>query len=399
EYEASGGVTEDYKNALGRLEALCNSSGSTFVYVIIPDTTDYAHIKFIFSTMNSQSNYTVYDFGYLRETTNDDYRAKYRALYEGESERELVVRDKGVIETDPHITAMVPLRDSSGNTDAILCVQRQMDSLTRSRNEYLRRITFVLLGLAALMAVSQGIYLSKVFIKPIKKITEEADRFAKDSVPSDIKLADAISNEDEIGRLAECIDRMEEQIKENVDDLTRITAEKERIGTELKFASRLQEAFIPNNFPAFPEHNEFELYASMDPAKEVGGDFYDFYMIDEDRLCAVIADVSGKGVPAALFMMACKMILQGCAMQGRSSADILTMANKEVCANNKENMFVSVWLGILELSTGRLTAANAGHEYPALMRAGGEYELIKDRHGLVMGAMDGVKYTEDELEL
>ncbi len=169
--------------------------------------------------------------------------------------------------------------------------------------------------------------------------------------------------------------------------------------TELHTATRIQEAMLPNIFPPFPDRSEFDLYASMEPAREVGGDFYDFFLIDDDHLCMVMADVSGKGVPAALFMMASKIILQSCAMLGGSPAEILTKTNEALCSNNQEKMFVTVWLGILEISTGKLTAANAGHEYPALKQADGVFELIKDKHGFVIGGMEGMKYREYELTL
>ena len=136
----------------------------------------------------------------------------------------------------------------------------------------------------------------------------------------------------------------------------------------------------------------------MNPAREVGGDFYDFFLVDEDNLALVVADVSGKGVPAALFMMAAKIILANNAMMGLSPAQVLAATNSSVCASNPEEMFITVWFGILEISTGRLTAANAGHEYPVL-KQGDRFELFKDRHGLVLGAMDGVKYKEYTIQL
>lgn len=168
--------------------------------------------------------------------------------------------------------------------------------------------------------------------------------------------------------------------------------------TELNTATAIQEAMLPTIFPAYPERPEFDLYASMDAAKEVGGDFYDFFLIDDDHLCMVIADVSGKGVPAALFMMVSKVILQSCAMLGQSSADILNRANEAICSNNETNMFVTVWVGILEISTGTITAANAGHEYPVLMKDG-EFKVLKGRHGLVIGGMEGVVYKDYEIKL
>ena len=176
-------------------------------------------------------------------------------------------------------------------------------------------------------------------------------------------------------------------------------AERERIQGELQTANRIQTSVLPSDFPPFPERAEFDLWASMKPAREVGGDFYDFYLIDDDHLALTIADVSGKGIPASLFMMTSKAILKSIAMQSKTPSEILQETNDLICSNNRLDMFVTVWLGILELSTGRLFAANAGHEYPALKRADGKFRLIRDKHGLVIGGMENVKYTEYELQL
>jgi serine phosphatase RsbU (regulator of sigma subunit) len=156
---------------------------------------------------------------------------------------------------------------------------------------------------------------------------------------------------------------------------------------------------LPNIFPPFPDRDEFHIFASMTPAKEVGGDFYDFFLVDDDHLALVMADVSGKGVPAALFMMMSKIMLQNQAMSGKDPKDVLIAVNDQICRNNKEQMFVTVWIGILELSTGKLTASNAGHERPILKEPDGGFELIRDKHGLVVGAMDGMRYRNYELQL
>ena len=399
EYEQSGGTTEEYRVVWSALDELCNSSGSTFIYVIRPDRTDWAHITFLFSTIDHDSSYSVYDFGYVRETTNDEYKEKYRALYDLEAERELVIRDKGYIETDPHITAMIGLKDSSGRVTAILCVQRQMDVLTNVRRTYVRKVLLVLIALAVLVILGQSAFLHRALLRPLRLISEEARRFSTENVIADTKLRETIRSRDEIGQLAESIDAMEEQIQSYVENLTRITAEKERISAELDLATRIQASMLPHIFPPYPDRTEFDIYASMDPAREVGGDFYDFFLIDDDHLCMVMADVSGKGVPAALFMMAARIILKHSAMIGKTPAQALTDTNTAICDSNQEEMFVTVWLGVLEISTGRLTAANAGHEYPVLKRARGRFALLKDRHGFVLGGMEGVKYKEYELAL
>ena len=399
EYAQSGGTTYGYMEVWDRMDHLCNTSGSTFIYVIQPDRSDYGHITFLFSTIDHDSHYTKYDFGFVRETTNDEYREKYRALYEQEADRELVIRDKGYIETDAHITAMIGIKGSDGQVKAILCVQRQMDALISVRNIFLHKIVLVLLGLVLLVIVGQAIYLHRVLLRPLNLITEEAARFSAENTAAEHKLQETIRNKDEIGLLAASIDRMEEQIETYIADITKITAERERVSTELSLATRIQAAFIPHIFPPFPDRSEFDIYAVMDPAKEVGGDFYDFFFIDEDHLGLVMADVSGKGVPAALFMMVSKIILQSCAMLGRGPAEILTKTNEAICSNNQEGMFVTVWMGILEISTGKLRAANAGHEYPVVKLGDGGFALLKDKHGFVIGGMGGVRYREYELQL
>lgn len=175
--------------------------------------------------------------------------------------------------------------------------------------------------------------------------------------------------------------------------------EKDRIDNELNMATRIQSETLPNIFPAFPERDDFNIYASMKPAKEVGGDFYDFFLIDDTHLGLVMADVSGKGIPAALLMMVSKILIQNLAMMGNSPADVLRMLNNQLCSNNPEDMFVTVWYGCLDLETGVLKAANAGHEYPFLKKADGSFEMIKDTHGLIIGGFEGATYKEYELKM
>ena len=399
EYTESGGTTEFYLKTHEQLETLCNYTGSTFIYLIFPDTSDYEHITFIFSTINYETKYTRYEFGFVRNTTNDEYKQKYRKLYEGLSDEETVVRDAAGIETDRHITAMRALRDSSGTFKGILCVQRQMEGLAKARGQYLLKVTLALVVITVIVFFAQAAILNLTFLKPITIIEKETIRFAEDNVKADPPLISVIKNRDEIGVLASSIDTMEEQIVDYFDDLTKVTSEKERLSTELSLASKIQTSMIPSTFPAFPDRKDFEIYASMIPAREVGGDFYDFFLVDDDHLCIVIADVSGKGVPAALFMMATKILIANFAKMGKSPCEVLTAANEAICKNNKQEMFVTVWLGIIELSTGKLVSANAGHEYPIIMNAGGFFEVFKDKHGFVIGGLPGIRYIESEVVL
>ena len=394
EYMQCGGEGEDYKLVRDRLGMVCNTTDSTFVYVIVPDQSDYQHIRFLFSTMNQKYDYTEYEYGYVRETTNEEYAQKYKRIMEEYSARELVVRDKGYIETDPHITAMTPLIGSDGVTDAILCVQRQMDNLIETRNSYVGKVLLTTIGIALLVIILLVLRLNNSLLRPVRIISAEAERFASENVRTGEKLTNKIKNKDEIGYLANSIDRMEEQIHSYVANLTRVTAEKERISTELSLAARIQMDMIPSIFPAFPDREEFDIYANMQPAREIGGDFYNFFLVDENHLCIVIADVSGKGVPAALFMMASTIVLVDNALMGKSPAEILASANEAICSRNHEEMFVTVWLGILDIETGKLTAANAGHEYPVMKHPNGKYGLIRDPHCFVVGGFGDVQYKD-----
>ena len=239
-----------------------------------------------------------------------------------------------------------------------------------------------------------------VLLNPLKEVQKNIRLFhnTKDSAAVVRNLA-RVRPHNEIGELSEDVSALAEEMDDYLSRIERITAERERVKTELQTATQIQASMLPSIFPPFPERTEFEIFASMDPAREVGGDFYDFFLIDDDHLCLVIADVSGKGVPAALFMMASKIVIANNAKMGKSPAQILTDTNASILRNSREEMFITVWLGILELSTGRLTAANAGHEYPVLQRPGEPYRLFKDKHDLVLGGMEGIRYRQYELTL
>lgn len=237
-------------------------------------------------------------------------------------------------------------------------------------------------------------------IRPIRRVQKGIHLYEETKDAHAVAMNfNKMTQRNEIGELADDIVALAREIDEYIKEITTISAEKQRIDTELNMARLIQVSMMPSVFPPFPDRHEFDIYATMEPAKSVGGDFYDFYFIDEDHFCLVIADVSGKGIPAALFMMVSKVILQSCAMLGKRAGEILTLTNDAICSSNEQEMFVTIWIGILELSTGKLRAANAGHEYPVLKQPGGEFALVKDKHGLVIGAMDGIHYREYELQL
>ena len=243
-------------------------------------------------------------------------------------------------------------------------------------------------------------------IQPLKKILTNIRLYteSKDSAEITTNINEIMAGpsslgirNNEIGELAQDVIELAREIDDYAEQIETAAAASERISAELSLAANIQSNMLPAEFPPFPDKKEFDLYASMDPAREVGGDFYDFFLIDDDHLAVVIADVSGKGIPAALFMMASQINIRNMALRYKNPGEALEAANNEVCRNNVAQMFVTVWLGVLELSTGKLTAANAGHEYPALKSGNGNFELYKDKHGFVLGGMEGMKYKEYEI--
>lgn len=201
----------------------------------------------------------------------------------------------------------------------------------------------------------------------------------------------------EVGNLARSYITMVEDLKQYVTNLQNVTAEKERINAELTLASDIQAHMLPCIFPAFPGYDEFEVYASMTPAKEVGGDFYDYFMIDKTHLAVVMADVSGKGVPAALFMVIAKTLIKNYAQMGLEVDEVFTTVNQLLCEGNDAGLFVTTWLGILELTTGKLSYANAGHNFPLIKLGEEDFSYLKVRTGFILAGMEDSKYKKKEL--
>ena len=271
--------------------------------------------------------------------------------------------------------------------DALLMVMEPLDYVYANRNGEIYENTLSDLLLFAVLYVLVAMLLDKLVIRSLQRVNVSLDRITDGHMDEKVW----VRNSSEFSELSDDINQMVTALRGYIDQ-----AEK-RMQDELKLAKSIQDAALPKNF-AMPGEN-IDLYALMTPAKQVGGDFYDFFYCDRDKLCLVIADVSGKGVPAALFMMRAKTAIKNYARHGNSAAKVLEHVNHTLCEGNDAEMFVTVWLGILDLNTGKIQCANAGHEYPVLMRAGGDYELLMDKHGLALAAMDGVPMKEYEIDL
>ena len=296
-------------------------------------------------------------------------------------------------------SAYVAILNSAGTPVALASVDISMDMIDRQISQFLGLTLCVVLAVLLLSVFAYYYYVRRILIRPLGTLHHAAIGLVEGGMEGLPSFQAEVHTGDELEELAHSFQYMVSELNEYIQDLSRVTAEKERIGAELDVARHIQASMLPCIFPAFPERHEFDIYASMTPAKEVGGDFYDFFLVDDDHLALVMADVSGKGVPAALFMMISKTLLKSAAQSGLSPKAVLEKVNDQLCENNDAEMFVTVWLGILEISTGKMKCANAGHEYPAVMRRGGDFALLKDKHGFVLAGMEGARYREYELEL
>ena len=395
-----GEFPSEYAQTKHYLDVFCEKIHVTLIYVIRVDQMDYNHFVSVFNSVNNSvgnTNYTEWEMGHERTTTNDEYRQKYRLLYEADSQYETIYRLKPTDGSKPHITSIVPIKDSNGNVTGLLCVQRPAGEVAQARRPYLFTILFSTLGLGLIASAIAIWFIRTRIVKPIRLVSEESNRFAEEKTKAE--PLGKISKYKEISNLASSIDMMETDMVSYMNNIAEITADKQRIVTELSLASQIQESAIPGQYPAFPDRTDFDIYGAMDPAKEVGGDFYNFRMIDDDHLMLVIGDVSGKGIPAALFMMVTNILITDRTSMGHTPAQIMSIVNNNLCEHNSAEMFVTVWLGIIELSTGKCIATNAGHEDVAICRKGGNFTVEKTKHGLVAGCMEGVKYKDYEFEL
>ena len=298
-------------------------------------------------------------------------------------------------------SAYEPILASDGEAVAIMGVDLDMNEVMRERHAFLfSMLMFAALLMAIAVAVT-FLLMRKMATRPLSMLSKATLGFADrgEGFTQEDVIDLPIRSQDEIGDLYQEIRSMQSRMVEYMQNLTRVTAERERIGAELNIATQIQADMLPRIFPPFPDRREFDIYATMDPAKEVGGDFYDFFLIDKEHLGLVMADVSGKGVPAALFMVIAKTLIKNRAQMGGGPAETLRYVNDQLCEGNDAELFVTVWFAILDLQTGRGVAANAGHEHPVLRRENGKFELVLYRHSPAVATLAGMKFREHEFEM
>lgn len=300
-------------------------------------------------------------------------------------------------ETYGYIASVVaPIFDSTGEPVALVGVDISMPGVKSAIWQFVLQTCLHIITVVFLFSIALIVVIRRKLIRPIDTLNQ-ATRQMVENLEKEEEFSIDVHTGDEIEELAKSFEQMNRELLAYLHELSVVTAEKERIGAELNVATKIQADMLPSIFPAFPGRKDMDIYATMNPAKEVGGDFYDFFLIDQQHLGIVMADVSGKGVPAALFMVIAKTLIKNRVLMGGTPAEILEFVNNQLCENNESEMFVTVWLGILNLTTGVMTASNAGHEFPAFRKKGGKFKLIRDEHGFVLAGMEDMPYQNYEI--
>ena len=385
-----GAPLDEYYDEIQRyMDSMGGTPSVKYFYVIIPekDSIVYvwdAHINEDYDVLGDTEIYAVGEYETMMARMNGTGPRKIK-----------------IYNTDEYgflATSYSVIKDGSGNGIALAAVDISMPHVIRDLMSYMLAVAFGTIVVTVIALSVYLYYIRKNIISPLAELSNSTREMVQ-KLEIDENSEISIHSGDEFEALAESFNSMNRELREYIVRLGKIMAEKERIGAELNVATQIQTDMLPTIFPPFPDIPSIDLYATMDPAKEVGGDFYDFYEIGENKIGLIIADVSGKGVPAALFMVIAKTLIKNYALQDYSPKDILAMTNNQLCEGNKAELFVTVWIAIIDINTGEGVAANAGHEHPALKKADGDYELIKYKHSVAVAVMDGMVFKEHEFKL
>ena len=390
-YLESKTADDEYNVIRNHIQRTANAEDCSVIYVAKVHT-DSKEREYIYNVVSKTSGFSPYDIGF-RDEVSEEFLKVYDRIVKGESDsHNFMYARKG------YTTSIYPMKDEDGNVVAIVGVVKNMSLLNTAKNKYIVKVILVEAIIAIVSGIFWTIYMRRRIVKPIRILNEAALNMVEhleDGTSPEI----VVKNDDEIKDLADSFSKMYHEVGEYIEKLEKVTAEKERIGAELTLASDIQAHMLPCIFPAFPDYDEFDIYATMTPAKEVGGDFYDFFMTDEKHLAFVMADVSGKGVPAALFMVIAKTLIKNYAQMGPEPGQVFTTVNRLLCDGNDAGLFVTAWIGILDLESGLLKYANAGHNPPLIKKAGGQFEYLRSRPGFVLAGMDTTRYRQSEMVL
>ena len=391
---AETGVTDEYTEDL--FDFYDNMKISTksplYLYLFVPGETSFTYL-YEASTPEDDPDY-IAEWGDVFEYRDFEYTYLIPDIKAKKAHDEITLQTTDFYGSG--LSTWAPVFDQEGNVRAIVELDYLLPYFRQDLNHFVMRFSLVFVLCVFVVLLLLLLYMKRSIVAPISLLNKSVDSYEH----GNLVLADSLlKKDDEVRHLSLSFGSMVRRIEDYNREIARVTAEKERIGAELSVATRIQADMLPNTLPAFPNRTDCDLCAVMKPAKEVGGDFYDFFMTDKDHVALIMADVSGKGIPAALFMVITKTLIKNRAQMGGSPAEILRDVNEQICEGNEEELFVTVWLAILDLKTGKGLAANAGHEHPAVSRKNGPFELVIYRHSPGLGIMPGLNFKEHEVYL
>ena len=399
-----GDETPEYQKMYDLFNQLKKDGDITFLSLVVPDEDSVCfYIDAMVEEMGDDpANQLPYgsDILYVDAANPDDPTdmEKYITIWERYRDNKGI--DTPLVTDNDYgynYTGVSVILDENGNAIAEIQYILDMSEVRAYLNSFLINmllISFAIIGITIILYI---FFVRKMVTKPVGKLTAFTQEITKTGTFENQHID--IKTGDEIESLSQSFNFMLAELENYIANLSKVTAEKERIGAELDIAKHIQASMLPCIFPAFPERKEFDIYATMEPAKEVGGDFYDFFMVDDTHLAIVMADVSGKGVPAALFMVIGKTLIKDHTTPGRDLGKVFTEVNQLLCESNSEELFITAFEGVLDLVTGEFVYVNAGHEMPFICKAGGDFEPYKIRAGFVLAGMEGMKYRAGSMTL
>ena len=399
-----GDQTPEYKEMYDLFNKLKKDGDITFLSLVVPDEDSVCfYIDAMVEEMGDDpANQLPYgsDILYVDAANPDDPAdmEKYITIWERYRDNKGI--DEPLVTDNDYgynYTGVSVILDENGNAIAEIQYILDMSEVRAYLNSFLINmllISFAIIGITIILYI---FFVRKMVTKPVGKLTAFTQEITKTGMFENQHID--IKTGDEIESLSQSFNFMLAELENYIANLSKVTAEKERIGAELDIAKHIQASMLPCIFPAFPERKEFDIYATMEPAKEVGGDFYDFFMVDDTHLAIVMADVSGKGVPAALFMVIGKTLIKDHTTPGRDLGKVFTEVNQLLCESNSEELFITAFEGVLDLVTGEFVYVNAGHEMPFICKAGGNFEPYKIRAAFVLAGMEGMKYRAGSMML
>ena len=386
---------EYYYEILDFLNSFRLNTDIQYYYVFVPFENDLVYIWDANALKPDETEIDACELGYHEEYMEGGKEATFSIYKQNPPEEiELVNDDKyGYI-----ASAYSPVFDSNGDPVAVVGVDVYMPDLQENMRDFLVVVIAAIFLVVLTAILVCFFFVKRKIVNPINKI-RDASKSMVENLENEDSIDVSVKTGNEIEELFDSFKEMYGDVQDYIKKLEGVTAEKERIGAELDVAKHIQASMLPCIFPAFPERSEIDIYATMEPAKEVGGDFYDFFMVDDTHLAIVMADVSGKGVPAALFMVIGKTLIKDHTTPGRDLGKVFTEVNQLLCESNSEELFITAFEGVLDLVTGEFVYVNAGHEMPFICKAGGDFEPYKIRAAFVLAGMEGMKYRAGSMTL